>query len=102
MMTVSATTARANLYDLIDEVAASGKLVGITKKGETKAVLVSQEEWDAMMVTLETLSDPELMKQIRQSDKDMKAGRYVTLEELEKYVSGHNYKTSRKKIQKTR
>lgn len=110
MITVSATTARKNLYDLIDEVSASGKRVGITKKGETKAVLVSQEGWDAMMVTLETLSDPELMEQIRQSDKDIKAGRYVTLEQLEKElgfgnkkdVSSKIGKLSQKRLQKAR
>ena len=42
MTTISATNARANLYDLIDEVSASGKAIGITKKVETRAVLKSQ------------------------------------------------------------
>lgn len=84
MTTVSATTARANLYDLIDEVAASGKSIGITKKGETKAVLVNPEELRAWEVTVETLSDPELMAAIKEGDKDMKAGRYIALEDVEK------------------
>ncbi|MBI4059195.1 type II toxin-antitoxin system Phd/YefM family antitoxin [Candidatus Microgenomates bacterium] len=86
MNTVSATTARANLYDLIDEVA-SGKRVGITNKGETKAILVSQEEWNAMIVTLETLSDPELMEQIKESKKDIKAGRVHNWEDVKKEFS---------------
>lgn len=111
MTTISATAARANFYDLIDEVFASGKSVGITKKGETRAILVSQEEWDAMMVTLETLSDKELMDQIRKGDEDIKAGRYATLEEVEKElslddnekdVSSKSSKSSKKKSQETR
>ncbi len=47
MNTVSATNARAHLYDLIDEVAKSGKRVGITKKGEIKAILISEKEYQA-------------------------------------------------------
>jgi hypothetical protein len=35
------------------------------------------------VATLETLSDTELMEAIRQGDKDIKAGRYKTLEEVE-------------------
>ena len=47
MTTVSATKARAHLYDLIDEVASSGKRVGITKKGEVKAILIGAKEFEA-------------------------------------------------------
>ena len=46
MNTVSATTARAKLYDLIDEVFLSGKRVGITKFGVLKVVLISVEEYE--------------------------------------------------------
>ncbi len=84
MTTVSATTARTNLYNLIDEVSASGKRVGITKKGETKAVLVSQEDLASLEATLDVMSDPDLMKAIREGDEDIKAGRFVSLEEVEK------------------
>lgn len=53
MKTVSATHARAHFYDLIDEVFSTGKRVGITKKGEIKAVLISAkeyEEWKSLAV----------------------------------------------------
>lgn len=84
MTTISATTARTKLYDLIDEVAASGKRVGITKKGETKAVLVSAEElasWDA---TLDVMSDAKLVKGIRKGIEDIKKGRVVPWEKVKK------------------
>ncbi len=82
MTTVSATQARANLYDLIDQVALSGKRVGITKKGESKVVLISQEDLDSLEATLDVMSDPELMKAIRQGDEDIKAGRVRDWEEI--------------------
>jgi len=46
MKTVSATFARAHLYDLIDETSKSGKRVGITKKGEIKAILIGANEYE--------------------------------------------------------
>lgn len=111
MITVSATDAREKLYDLIEEVARSGKKIGITNKGETKAVLISPEELDSWIATAETLSDPELMESIRQGDKDLKAGRYSSLEEVEKElglgdntkdVSSKSSKSSHKRSQKAR
>ena len=93
MITVSATDAREKLYDLIEEVARSGKKIGITNKGETKAVLISPEELDSWIATAETLSDPELMESIRQGDRDLKEGRYSSLEEVEKELGlGDNNK----------
>ena len=47
MKTVSATYARAHFYDLIDEVSKAGTRVGITKKGEIKAVLVGAREYES-------------------------------------------------------
>lgn len=84
MTTISVTKARDNLYDLIEEVAASGMRIGITNKGETKAVLISREELDAMIATMETLEDKELMRAIRQGDKDIKAGRVRNWEDIKK------------------
>lgn len=48
MNTISATKARTNLYDLIDEVSKTGKRIGITKFGVLKAVLISNEEYECM------------------------------------------------------
>lgn len=47
MTTISATKARANFYNLIDEVATSGKRVEITKRGEIKVVLISVKEYES-------------------------------------------------------
>ena len=49
MTTVSATYARANFYDLIDEVFKTGEPVGITKFGVLKAVLVSAKKYEFML-----------------------------------------------------
>lgn len=108
MTTISATAARANFYDLIDQVSTSGKSIGITNKGETKAVLISQEELASWEATLDVMSDPELVQAIREGERDIKAGRVVDWEDvkkelgLEKYVSNKVIKSSRKRSKKAR
>lgn len=82
MTTVSVTQARKNLYDLIEEVASSGKRIGITNKGETRAVLMSAEEVASWEATLDVMSDPKLMKSIKKGEADIKAGRVISWEEL--------------------
>lgn len=84
MTTVSATTARAKLYDLIDEVSRSGRRVGITKKGETKVVLMSVEELESWDDTNDILADKKLMKDLKAAERDIKKGRYITFEQLKK------------------
>lgn len=84
MNTISVTNARANLYDLIEEVSASGKAVAITNKGETKAVLVSPEELASWEATMDVMSDPELVKGIKKGMEDIKKGRVISWEDLKK------------------
>ncbi|KKR79926.1 MAG: hypothetical protein UU73_C0004G0042 [Candidatus Daviesbacteria bacterium GW2011_GWA1_41_61] len=60
MTTVSATTAREKLYDLIEEVNRSGKMIGITNRGVLKAVLISQKEYEFMVNIVFKISKREL------------------------------------------
>ena len=82
MTTVSATTARANFYDLLDEVATSGKRVGITNKGETKAILISPEEVASWEATLDVMSDSKLIRGVKKGMEDIKKGRVIPWEEV--------------------
>jgi PHD/YefM family antitoxin component YafN of YafNO toxin-antitoxin module len=52
--------------------------------GEHKAswITISSDEYESMKSTLEVLSDPELMKQIKESREDFKAGRFKKLRDL--------------------
>lgn len=55
MDVLSATKARANLFRLIDETAEAHKQVLITGQ-RNNAVLVSQEDWNAIQETLYLIS----------------------------------------------
>lgn len=84
MTTVSVTQARANLYDLIDEVSTLGKPVAITNKGETKAVLISPDELASWQATLDVMSDLKLVRGIKKGMEDIKKGRVTSWEEVKK------------------
>ena len=65
MSTLSASEARANLYRLIDEAAASHEPIRITGK-RNNAVLVSEDDWAAVQETLHLLSIPGMRESIRE------------------------------------
>ena len=63
METVSATKARAKLYGLIEE-AGQAPILITGKKGN--AVLVSEEDWNAIQETVYLLSVPGMRESIRE------------------------------------
>ena len=65
MNIINATEARAKLYSLIDETADSHQPVIITGK-RGNAVLVSEEDWNAISETLYLLSLPGMRESIKE------------------------------------
>ncbi len=66
---VSATTARSNLYRLIDQVNEESEPLTITGQ-RGNAVLVGEEDWQAIQETLFLASVPGLTESIRQARAD--------------------------------
>jgi len=66
--TITASAARANLYKLLDETAASHEPVQITGK-RCRGVLVSEEDWRSIQETLYLLSIPGMRESIRKGLK---------------------------------
>jgi len=65
MTSITASEARANLYRLIDEAAASHQPLLLSGK-RNKAVLVAEEDWEAIQETLFLLSVPGMRESIRE------------------------------------
>lgn len=65
MSTISASEARAKLYRLIDEAAASHEPLLITGK-RNNAVLLSEGDWSAIQETLYLLSVPGMRESIKE------------------------------------
>ena len=63
MTTVNVTEARANLYKLIDDASSSHEPVVITGK-RANAVLLAEDDWNAINETLYLLSVPGMRESI--------------------------------------
>lgn len=82
--TLSITEARNTLPHLVSGVQKKLDEYVITVNGSPVAVLMSAKEYESWKETTDIISDPGLMKAIAQGEKEIKDGKYVTLEELEK------------------
>lgn len=80
--TLPLTDARNKLTKIVDEVSKTFTRFTITRKGKPEAVLMSREEYDALIDTLEILSSQETMAAIRRAEKDIKAGRVKPLKDI--------------------
>lgn len=80
-MTVTATEARQNLFKLVRKSVKGHVPVRITSK-EGDAVLVSEEDYEGLLETLELLSVPGMRKSIQEARADIRAGRTKSLKEI--------------------
>ena len=71
MTAVNATTARQNLYQLIAEVNRSSIPVVITNNRGKNAVLLSEEDWNALQETVYLNSIPGLAESILAEDESL-------------------------------
>ncbi len=82
MTTLNVTEARANLYKLIDDTSVSHEPVVITGK-RGNAVLLAEDDWNAINATLHLLSVPGMRESILEG---MQEGIDKSATELEWYV----------------
>lgn len=88
------TQARKDLFHLCQEVQAPSSYITLTLQGQPKVVMMSSEEFDSIMETMEILSDPETLRNIREAERDIDEGHYVTLDQLKKELG---FEQSKKK-----
>lgn len=82
MQTVSISTAKSKLNELVDEAVTTREHVTITKNGAPAAVMVSVEEWDSIQETLFWQSQPNLTADIAEAQREYAAGETVGAEEM--------------------
>ena len=75
---VSVTEAKNHLLDLIRTLKKRHEIVAITRDGVPAAVLLSMDQFEGIMETIEILGDSKTMRSFRRSVKQAKAGRWVT------------------------
>ena len=66
---------RARLKELVVGVQEREDEVIVTRKGKPAAMLINYAEYERLKDTLDILSDPEMMRQIRASEAEIAAGK---------------------------
>jgi antitoxin YefM len=74
MTTQSLAAVKAHFSQIIDEVTGTHERVTVTKNGSPVAVILAVEDYESLMETLEILSDPKAMADIRQAEAQMRDG----------------------------
>lgn len=80
--TIPISEARQNLPNLMTRLSKLIDRVIITRKGKPEAVIMSFDEYESWLETLELISRPEAVGSIREGLADLKAGRSKTFEEV--------------------
>ncbi len=79
---------KAKLSEMVDRVENTHDRITVTRNGRPAAVLISPDELASLEETLDLLSDPEAMAQLREARTAVEAGDYVTGDELRaKYLA---------------
>lgn len=79
---VPLSQAKARLSSLVRKIREERGTYGITHRGKPEVVLLSVEEYETLIETVEILSDRELMASVDRGLADEKAGRLYAHEEV--------------------
>jgi len=82
MATVTLSEAKAQLPRLLAEVVELGEQVLITRSGRPAGVLVSVEEYEGLLESMEILADPEMAEAVRRGLTEAEKGLTVAHEDL--------------------
>lgn len=81
--TLSITEARKRIFELTEGVQNPGVYFTLTEKGRACAVLMSVEEFEGWMETMDIVAeDPNIVQELRVARTQFARGEYVTLEQL--------------------
>jgi antitoxin YefM len=87
MTTIPLVDAKARLSAVLDEVRDTHERVVITRNGRPEAVIMAVSDLAALEETLDLLSTPGVIEQIRQAEADIAAGQAVDADELRRQLA---------------
>jgi prevent-host-death family protein len=73
---------KKRLSEIVDGVEQRHDRVVLTRNGRPAAVIMSPEDLESLEETLDILSDPKALAEIRQAEADIDAGDFIDEEEL--------------------
>jgi prevent-host-death family protein len=85
--TYTASEARRNLYSLIKKASKGLGSYEINLRGSDPVILMSKEELEGWIETMDIMSNPEEVKAIRQARKEVAKGQTISHKQLLKELS---------------
>jgi prevent-host-death family protein len=82
MITIPLAEARANLSRLVDEATTTHERIEVTKNGRRAAVILSVDDFDSIMETLDVLGDSQLVAAIAEGEAEIRREETSTLDEV--------------------
>ncbi len=81
METITATQARKELFQIIDRAVKGHEVVRVRHR-QGDAVILSREDYENLVETLELLSVPGFLEKLQEAEADIAAGRTLSPEEV--------------------
>ncbi len=88
MKTITLKALRPELPQVADSVESKLDRYIVTRHGQPVMMLISPEDYEGLLETIEVLSDKSAVKRIRKSWKETRAGKTVTLDSLRRRLEG--------------
>lgn len=82
--TIPLTEAKAKLSEYAERVESQHARVTVTRNGRPSFVMIAADDLESLEETLEIMSDPGTMAELRQAEEDIAAGRTIPWEQVKR------------------
>ncbi|PZS39200.1 MAG: prevent-host-death protein [Pseudonocardiales bacterium] len=89
MTTLPLAEVKNRLSEVVNDLIATHDRVVVTRNGRPAAVILSPDDLESLEETLAVLADQDLVRQLRDSQEDLAAGRVHGIEELDAAMAAH-------------
>jgi len=83
-ITIPASQARADFYDILEEAGRGIRRVAITLRGKVKAILMNPDEVDGWEETMDIISNPKTYRELKESIAEAERGQVIPYEQVRK------------------
>jgi len=80
--TITLKELRPDLPKVVDEIDKKWERYVVTKHGKPSVVILSVEDYESLMETLDILADPEAVQGLKKGEEDLRKGRTRSWQEI--------------------
>lgn len=84
--TITLKELRPELPEVIKNIDAKLDRYIVTKRGKPVAIMMSPDDYEGLLETIEILSDKETARRIKKAKQQLKEGKTISLEELRRRI----------------